>query len=283
VWPWLCGAKEAQLGAQSMFYYSLLQKTISRADDIQIRKDLPREFQNHTLYKSPEPGSKEVFCKGQASMYNVFHAWSCYDRTVGYVQGMTTIGGLCLMYVTEEEAFWMLERLLNGPHQLRGIYEDGFPLAHKHLWIYDKLLARFCPKLSKFLEAQGIFSMSYAFRWFVTRFSEFPKVFVVRLFDIFLHEVMKIVFRTAIWIMRTWQKQLLAMEMDEAMVFLQRGLDREPVLLQVDEIFEAVLKVDIKTKELEKLNAEYEETKFREKQAANKQQTSSNSASKKRQ
>lgn len=31
---------------------------------------------------------------------------------IGYVQGMMTIGGLCLMYVTEEEAFWMLERLL---------------------------------------------------------------------------------------------------------------------------------------------------------------------------
>jgi hypothetical protein len=200
----------------------------------------------------------------------VFHAWSVYDRTVGYVQGMTTIGGLCLLYLEEEEAFWMLERLLNGPHQLRGIYEEGFPLAHKYIFIYEQLLQRFCPRLVKYLKDNMIDSSAYAFRWFVTRFSEFPKVFVVRLFDIFLHEGMKIVFRIAIWIMQTYQKQILKMEFDETIVLLQRGLDKEPRFLQVDEIFEAVLKVDITTKELEKLSAKYEEKLFLEKQAARK-------------
>jgi len=65
-------------------------------------------------------------------MYRVFHAWSVYDKNVsfapsrlwllripvcivqvGYVQGMGSIVGLCLMYVTEDDAFWMLQQLLS--------------------------------------------------------------------------------------------------------------------------------------------------------------------------
>jgi hypothetical protein len=65
------------------------------------------------MFRSPVAGSRTIFCRGQISMYNVFHAYSAHHREIGYVQGMMSIGGLALMYVPEEEAFWMLESILS--------------------------------------------------------------------------------------------------------------------------------------------------------------------------
>ena len=64
-------------------------------------------------------------------MYSLFHAYSAHHREIGYVQGMMSIGGLALMYVAEEDAFWMLEVILNGSYGLRGLYEPERPLAKK--------------------------------------------------------------------------------------------------------------------------------------------------------
>lgn len=37
-----------------------------------------------------------------------------YDRDVGYVQGMGFLAGLLLLYMSEEDAFWLLVALLKG-------------------------------------------------------------------------------------------------------------------------------------------------------------------------
>jgi len=45
---------------------------------------------------------------GQASLRRVLRAYSCYDREVGYCQGMNFIAGMFLTFTSEEEAFWLL-------------------------------------------------------------------------------------------------------------------------------------------------------------------------------
>ena len=51
---------------------------------------------------------------GQRSLYNVLKAYSIYDRTVGYVQGMGFVAGTLLLFMSEEDAFWVLVALLKG-------------------------------------------------------------------------------------------------------------------------------------------------------------------------
>ena len=69
------------------------------------------------------------------------------------------------------------------------------------------------------------------------------QVFVVRLFDIFLFEGMKIMYRCAIFILQTYEKALLSMEMGDCMMFLQRQVEKEPRFSLADETIEAILKV----------------------------------------
>ena len=77
------------------------------ASDNDIVKDICRTFPHHVFY-SQRHGP------GQRSLYNVLKAYSIYDRTVGYVQGMGFVAGTLLLFMSEEDAFWVLVALLKG-------------------------------------------------------------------------------------------------------------------------------------------------------------------------
>jgi hypothetical protein len=58
--------------------------------------------------KAPRKTSLAVAEGGQASLRRVLRAYSCYDREVGYCQGMNFIAGMFLTFTSEEDAFWLL-------------------------------------------------------------------------------------------------------------------------------------------------------------------------------
>lgn len=57
---------------------------------------------------SPRKTSLALAEGGQASLRRVLRAYSCYDREVGYCQGMNFIAGMFLTFTSEEDAFWLL-------------------------------------------------------------------------------------------------------------------------------------------------------------------------------
>ncbi len=58
--------------------------------------------------RAPRKTSLAVAEGGQASLRRVLRAYSCYDREVGYCQGMNFIAGMFLTFTSEEDAFWLL-------------------------------------------------------------------------------------------------------------------------------------------------------------------------------
>jgi hypothetical protein len=51
-----------------------------------------------------------------------------------------------------KEAFWMLAQILNEPkYSLHGRFLPGFPLLQQSFWVFEKLLAKSAPKLTKHL------------------------------------------------------------------------------------------------------------------------------------
>ena len=61
---------------------------------------------------------------------------------VGYVQGMGFIAGLLLLYMCEEDAFWLLVALLKGAVHppLEGLYQSGLPLLQQFLHQFSRLV-----------------------------------------------------------------------------------------------------------------------------------------------
>ena len=66
-----------------------------------IDKDLARTFPKHSIFNK----NSEI---GQKGLQQVLRAYAVYDREVGYCQGMGFLAALFLMYMTEEDAFWLL-------------------------------------------------------------------------------------------------------------------------------------------------------------------------------
>jgi len=209
------------------------------------------------MFRSPEPGSRKIVGKGQFALYNVLKAYSVHDRTVGYVQGMGSIASLCLMYMPEEDAFWVLERLLNSaPWSLAGLYTKGMPRAYYYLHIHQALFKKHLPRLFTHFEKENIFPSSYAFRWLTTRFSQFPLQLVVRLFDMFLAEGEKILFRFAIYCLKVREKDFLKLDFEHVTEELN-DLYRHPEFADADKCIEGVLDVKITHKEIIKFGDQY--------------------------
>lgn len=71
----------------------------------QIDSDVNRQFRENIFFR-------ERYNLKQQQLFNVLVAYSVYNSEVGYCQGMSTLAGMLLMYLGEEEAFWALNILL---------------------------------------------------------------------------------------------------------------------------------------------------------------------------
>jgi hypothetical protein len=59
---------------------------------------------------------------GQQSLQRVLLAFSKYDNSIGYVQGMNFIVGCLLLHCSEEVAFWLFVSLIED-YFMRDIYQ----------------------------------------------------------------------------------------------------------------------------------------------------------------
>jgi hypothetical protein len=107
------------------------------AYEVDIIRDVSRTYPNHIHY-----------CQrhglGQRQLFRVLKAYALYDPEVGYVQGMGYIAAIFLMYMAEDEAFWLLVALLKGAagHEpLEGLFTPGLPLVQLCFHQLEGLLA----------------------------------------------------------------------------------------------------------------------------------------------
>lgn len=119
---------------------------------------------------------------GQLSLYNLLKAYSLLDSEVGYCQGLSFIGGVLLMHLEEQEAYYML-RYLMLELGLRRQYLPDMAALQVQLYQMARLLRDSHRDLYEHLEENEISPTLYAAPWFLTLFaSQFPLGFVVRVF-----------------------------------------------------------------------------------------------------
>ncbi|RHY33691.1 hypothetical protein DYB32_003530 [Aphanomyces invadans] len=122
---------------------------------------------------------------------------------------------LFLSYMPEEQTFWHVVACLNQKkYGMADIYRPGMPRVMEIMWIFEQSMKLYVPKLTDHLAAEGLHPTMYATQWFVTLYSySFPFEFVTRVWDIYLHEGWKIVYRVAVALLKvsesTWNCSLL--------------------------------------------------------------------------
>ncbi|XP_020086739.1 EVI5-like protein [Ananas comosus] len=144
---------------------------------------------------------------------DVLKAYSVYDRDVGYVQGMGFLAGLLLLYMSEEDAFWLVVALLKGAVHapMERLYRVGLPLVQQYLFQFEQLVNEYMPKLGQHFSEEKINPSMHASQWFITVFSySFLFPLVLRIWDVFLYEGMKVVFQVGLALLRFCHDDLVS-------------------------------------------------------------------------
>jgi len=192
---------------------------------------------------------------GQASLRRVLRAYSLYDTDVGYCQGMNFIAATLITFMEEEEAFWMLVVVMNEqPTNMRGLFGENMQQTQQILDTSEKLIKDFLPVLYKHFEKENIHITMFVTQWMLTVFtSSFPFDLVVRVWDCFLAEGYKIVYRVMLALLKLSSPDLLQLPFEEILAYLQRL----PSKIDGHQVMETAFSINLKRKQIAKYERQY--------------------------
>jgi ankyrin repeat protein len=217
-WKHLTRSSQLKTSHQSGTYRALLKQETPSED--QITRDINRTFPRHILFQ--DQGGL-----GQQVLFNVLKAYAVYNPNVGYCQGMGFISGLLLMYMEEEDAFWVLVRLCRD-YELEPLFLPGLPGLGRCTYILDNLLQAFLPDIAKHLEKERVISSMFATQWFITVYTyNMPFSIVLRMWDVFLQEGYAATFVFAIALFKIFEDQITKKSFEGLLRFLKFDPDEE--------------------------------------------------------
>ena len=243
-----------QLFAEIKKYYKkglyqelIKQKIDAKTEDI-ILKDLDRTYPSCQLFS-------EKYGGGQRKLYNVLSCFSKYQKEIGYIQGMSFLSALFLTYMDEESAFFMLNSLMDK-YEMKRIFSPGFPDVRKIFYVLLNLQKKFIPKIYEVLKNDSILPSLYATEWFLCLFSKELKFnFVVRIFDTFLLEGFKVIYRFALGIFKLKEKLFIeSKSVAETMEIIRKPINDS----DLDNLFEIAFGFSLSRELIKKIEKEYD-------------------------
>lgn len=220
-----------------------------------IIKDLDRTYPSCQLFT-------DKYGNGQRKLFKVLSYYSLYNKEIGYVQGMSFIVALLLIYMDEESTFFMLDSVMNK-YEMKGIYLPGFPDLKKKFYVLLNLEKKFLPKIYEVFKRDNILPSLYSSEWFLCLFTKDLKFkYVVRIFDVFLLEGFKIIYRFALAFLKLREKSFIQSSgIMETMNALHETLDN----VDVETIFNVAFGFHLSKDQIKKYEAEYEKNKNNDK------------------
>ena len=250
VWSHLLGAN-ALMAMRPSLYEELQHEEDAPYEDA-ILKDVYRSFPDNILFE-------KTGGYGQKKLFHVLRAISVYDCSLGYCQGMAFLVGFFLIFMSEECVFWCMLACMKGHKwRLRGLYLEGMPRTMVVLFTLDKLMALHIPKLSVHFKLENVATHMFATKWIMTIFTQdFPFELCLWMWDIFVNEGWKIVYRVMLALLKLAEKELLGKTFEDILIHLNnlpmKLIGKHETIIQF-----AVNKIKITTKEVDRLEREAE-------------------------
>lgn len=194
---------------------------------------------------------------GRASLRRVLRAYSVYDPEVGYCQGMNFLSAMFITFMREEEAFWLLVWVMNGPNcDMRGLFCNDMTRAREVLHVAERLIDRFLPDLSAHFREECVDVTMYGTQWLLTVYSStFPFATVTRIWDCFLLEGWKIAYRVMLALLGREKDVLMKMNFEQIMIYLKEIPER----VDADALLERAFAIPLKRTHIAKYEKEWQE------------------------
>ena len=218
-----------------------------------IEYDLPRTFP--TLGFFHDGGDMQL------SLERILQAYACLRPDVGYVQGMSYLAAVLLLYMDELNAFKCLVNILNRRNNM-----DFYLLKKEAIDIYVKCFDYFfeeqLPLLYGHMSGEGLTSEMYLMDWNLALFSKaLPLEAAARIWDCYLVEGEVYIIRAALGILKMFAAKLGSQKLEEIMAFLMHL----PEDINIDELLSNITQIKVTDARYEKVRAKiYGDIKYRD-------------------
>lgn len=190
------------------YYSSMLRKTLYQQEngvyDLSIKQidlDLVRTLPTNRMFADPD--SEKV-----KQLRRVLYAYRNHDQVIGYCQGLNRIAAVALLYLEEEDAFWFL--IAFTELQPTAYYASNLIGAVADQKVLRDLVAEKLPRLAAHLRQFEVDLSLFALSWFLTCCVDvMPHKIYLPIFDVFLYEGNKTLFRFALAILKMCESAVL--------------------------------------------------------------------------
>ena len=248
---WQLFARTDKLKEKNLFE-NLNKQELDKDIEGVIIKDLDRTFPSCQLFK-------EKYGMGQRKLYRVLSNYSKYNKVLGYVQGMGYLAAIFLLYMDEESAFYMLHSLVKN-YGFEGLYKEGFPDLKKKFYVLLNLEKKYIPKIYDIFKRDGVFISIYASQWFLCLFAKDLKPnILVRIFDVFLFEGFKVIYRFALAFLKLKEKEFISNK--KGIFYSMNTIKLLFDNIDIDELFKVAFSFSLSRSHIKKYEEEYEQNK----------------------
>ncbi|XP_062984561.1 TBC1 domain family member 2A [Elgaria multicarinata webbii] len=207
VWRWIVSHRVQHI--RSVGHYQSLLKKCEAAEhpaSRQIELDLPRTLTNNRHFMSPT--SQFV-----PKLRRVLLAFSRQNPSIGYCQGLNRLAAIALLVLEEEEnAFWCLVHITDNLMP-PDYYSNTLIGSQVDQRVFKDFLSEKLPRLTAHLEQHRIDLALVTFNWFLVVFVDsLVSDILFRVWDAFLYEGTKVIFRYALAIFKYNEEAILRIQ-----------------------------------------------------------------------
>nr|XP_020461680.1 TBC1 domain family member 10A-like isoform X1 [Monopterus albus] len=210
-----------------------------------IERDLHRQFPFHEMFAARGG-------HGQQDLLRILKAYTLYRPEEGYCQAQAPVAAVLLMHMPAEDAFWVLVQICEK--YLPGYYSSGLEAIQLDGEILYALLRHVSPVAHRHLKKHKLDPILYMTEWFMCAFSRtLPWASVLRVWDMFLCEGVKILFRVGLVLLKCMlgsQENLRACQGLYETMELLRAI--KPQYMQEGFLVQKIIELSVSEKDIEK-------------------------------
>ncbi|XP_021100179.1 TBC1 domain family member 2A isoform X2 [Heterocephalus glaber] len=207
VWRWLVHRRIQHLHTPGCYQELLNQgRACEHPAARQIELDLNRTFPNNKHFTCPT----SIF---PDKLHRVLLAFSWHNPTIGYCQGLNRLAAIALLVLEDEEsAFWCLVAIVESIMPAE-YYGKTLMASQVDQRVLQDLLSEKLPRLMAHLGQHHVNLSLITFNWFLVVFADsLISDILLRVWDAFLYEGTKVVFRYALAIFKYNEEPILQLQ-----------------------------------------------------------------------
>ncbi|KIM88226.1 hypothetical protein PILCRDRAFT_95565 [Piloderma croceum F 1598] len=213
MWETLSGSLYLRFANPGVYQRTLDEnkgRTTTSTEDIE--KDLHRSLPEYAGYQDEE---------GIAALRRVLQAYSFKNPELGYCQAMNILAAAILIYMSEEQAFWLLGVLCD--RLLPGYYSQSMHGTLLDQRVFESLVQRCLPIIHDHFQEVDVQLSVASLPWFLSLFiNSMPMVFAFRIVDCFFCMGPKVLFQVGLAILKINGEKLLEIQDDGGFLHLMR-------------------------------------------------------------